>query len=84
MIDSRDINRRFAERVALRRRELGLTQLQLSIRLQLLGRAGMEPQRVQEIEAGRRRYYQLADLVALARALDVPLGWLISGDSGTD
>lgn len=62
------------ERVAARRRELGLTQTELA------SRTGVEQARVCRIEHGSRDQVTAETAVVLARALGVDVDWLVTGD----
>ena len=71
-----DIDRRIGERIRQRRTEVGLTQEELGVAL------GCSYQQIQKFENGANRI-AAAQLHALARRLEVPVGWFFDEDELT-
>ncbi len=71
-----DLRKAIGERIAARRTELGWSQEDLAVRLQVWGLSSIYQQRVDDFEKGKREL-RVSQLVGFARVLRVPISWLL-------
>lgn len=71
-----DLNKYIGQQVRRRREELGLSQQQLANLARAQGASTLYQPRIADIEDGRRDV-RARELVALSRALEVAITWLL-------
>ncbi len=68
-----EVRKRVGRNIAMARREAGLSQTQLAIRMEAAG------QEVSRLECGRRSSPNLETLLRVSRALEIPIADLLRG-----